>query len=385
VEEVSAQLLSELISGIYECALDSACWPEMLGKVRELMGFSNAAFSLHLRPSGAMLMNITSGIEKIWLERLAGYEEDVAAQWGELAAVAGPSLDEPVVLSRWNPEGVTERNRYAREWGMPQGLIDTLGLFVVNESAVTGAIALGRHVSAGPIGDRELRLGRLLLPHLRRAVAISRILDLQSVKASMLEESVDALSVGVFFVSRHGHVAHMNPAARRQVNGGRMLRIVSGCLVATDPAARIALDQAILEAAAEKPDTGLTRRTAPAIALPDGHGAGSIATPLSLERAMARSATPHAATVAVFVQDPAQVPALPGQAFARLYALTQAELRVVLAVAQGLGALEAARMLGVGERTVRTHLQSVFSKTETTRQTELLALLHAATPPTLSS
>jgi DNA-binding CsgD family transcriptional regulator len=30
---------------------------------------------------------------------------------------------------------------------------------------------------------------------------------------------------------------------------------------------------------------------------------------------------------------------------------------------------------------VRTHLQKVFSKTGVTRQTELLKLLHALTPP----
>jgi DNA-binding CsgD family transcriptional regulator len=32
-------------------------------------------------------------------------------------------------------------------------------------------------------------------------------------------------------------------------------------------------------------------------------------------------------------------------------------------------------MLGIGEPTVRTHLQGIFSKTGTSRQTELLQLL----------
>ena len=72
---------------------------------------------------------------------------------------------------------------------------------------------------------------------------------------------------------------------------------------------------------------------------------------------------------------------MPGEAFARLYKLTGAELRVLLALAQGLSAMEAADMLGIGEPTVRSHLQHIFSKTDTPRQTDLLRLLHNSTPP----
>jgi DNA-binding CsgD family transcriptional regulator len=73
---------------------------------------------------------------------------------------------------------------------------------------------------------------------------------------------------------------------------------------------------------------------------------------------------------------------MPGEAFAKLYGLTGGELRVLLALAQGLGGKEAADMLGVSESTVRTHLQRIFSKTSTSRQAELLQLLQSSSPPT---
>jgi DNA-binding CsgD family transcriptional regulator len=53
---------------------------------------------------------------------------------------------------------------------------------------------------------------------------------------------------------------------------------------------------------------------------------------------------------------------------------------VLLALAQGLGANEAAGMLGISEATVRTHLQRIFSKTDMPRQAELLCLLQSSTP-----
>lgn len=38
-------------------------------------------------------------------------------------------------------------------------------------------------------------------------------------------------------------------------------------------------------------------------------------------------------------------------------------------------------MLGIGEPTVRTHLQHIFSKTDTARQADVVRLLQNSTPP----
>jgi DNA-binding CsgD family transcriptional regulator len=72
---------------------------------------------------------------------------------------------------------------------------------------------------------------------------------------------------------------------------------------------------------------------------------------------------------------------MPGEAFSRLHKLTDSELRVLLALDHGLGAKEWAALLAIGEPTVRTHLQHIFAKTGTTRQANLLSLLHSSVPP----
>jgi DNA-binding CsgD family transcriptional regulator len=147
----------------------------------------------------------------------------------------------------------------------------------------------------------------------------------------------------------------------------------------TDPQARAAISKAIDEMAADEIDLGPAGHS---LAIPDADGGGYVATLLPVDRGRCRSImAPFAASVAVFAQDPTEVPLMPGEAFARLYGLTGGELRVLLALAQGLGAKEVADMLGIGEPTVRTHLQRMFSKTSTSRQVELLQLLQTSTPP----
>jgi DNA-binding CsgD family transcriptional regulator len=50
-------------------------------------------------------------------------------------------------------------------------------------------------------------------------------------------------------------------------------------------------------------------------------------------------------------------------------------------MAPGLSVKEAAKMLGIGENTAKTHLQHIHSKTGTSKQTELVRLFMSSTPP----
>jgi DNA-binding CsgD family transcriptional regulator len=57
------------------------------------------------------------------------------------------------------------------------------------------------------------------------------------------------------------------------------------------------------------------------------------------------------------------------------FGLTPAETRLALALANGMGLRDAAERNGVRLSTARVQLKSIFSKTETHRQAELVALL----------
>jgi len=151
-------------------------------------------------------------------------------------------------------------------------------------------------------------------------------------------------------------------------------------LAATNLAARAALSKATSEAASGEASD--LRASEYSVAIPDGTGGGHIATLLPIESGQRSGVlAPFAASVAIFMQDPIQAPAVPGEAFARLHKLTGGELRVLLALSQGLGGMEAADMLGISEATMRTHLQHMYSKTGTSRQTDLLRLLRNSAPP----
>ena len=269
-------------------------------------------------------------------------------------------------------------SRFAREVLEPFGLLDIIWFPALRTGGRMASMYASRSGKAPHYQQLEIGLLKLLSPHVCRALAISDALDIRALRSEMLEKTLDALVTGVFLTSRDGRVVYMNAAAERQVKTGNSIRIVNNRISPTDPATRAALSKAIDKASRDDIDLDTSEHS---LAIPDIDGAGYVATLLPVDRGQRSGIiAPFAASVAVFTKDPAEAPLMPGEAFARLYRLTGGELRVLLALTQGLGAKEAADVLGISEPTARTHLQHIFSKTDTTRQADLLRLLQNSTP-----
>jgi DNA-binding CsgD family transcriptional regulator len=61
-----------------------------------------------------------------------------------------------------------------------------------------------------------------------------------------------------------------------------------------------------------------------------------------------------------------------------MFGLTAAETRLAASIAQGTAPTDLARQLQISRTTVRSQLASIFAKTHTRRQAELVALLARA-------
>lgn len=376
----SASALSDLIGTIYDCALDPARWDEVLTRVRSELRFHHSALTLIELRSGAVRLSISSGVSEPWRSRMDDYGSAIVEQWGGPHVILTHPLHEPAVLSRINP-GALATGRYRKEWAEPQGLIDVMALVVARDDEAVGSVGLGRHRRDGPIGDEEVRAAALLLPHLQRTIAISRLLDLKTATAATFEAVIHELATAVLLIDAECRVVHANPAAHELLGLADAIRLREERLRLNSRGANKALAVAVRQAASGANAIG---RKGFNIPLRMDRGNERILHLLPLRPRIERTGTSAAAVAAVFVSPSNRRNDAGADIIAELFDLTPAEARVLNEVVGGRGNAAIASTLGIGEATVRTHLLRLFDKTGVHRRAELVALVSSFDLPVRS-
>ncbi len=375
--EVGLESFSKVVEAIYDCSLDPTCWQGTVEMIGALLESQRCALGLINYADGGR-----SEVAYNW-----GYDQETMRLHNEIYSRISPLFPQIQFL----PTGAVATqsmliddeefftSRYYEEWVKPQKLHDALMVKVLHTGQRTGLLAANRAESHPRYGDAELRLLTLLSPHVCRAVAISDALNLKTVRSEALEATLDALNSGVYLIDRSGRLIFMNRAAEHQVKTASAVRAERDRLSAVDPEAQLALGKAVAEAITEEAEASSANV---AVALPAANDVGLVATILPLMRGERRQVGENfAAAAAIFVQDPVVVPPFPGEAFAKLYGLSGSELRVLLAMMPGITVKKAADNLGISEATAKTHLQRIYAKTGTSKQTEIMQLFIGSAAP----
>jgi DNA-binding CsgD family transcriptional regulator/PAS domain-containing protein len=379
-DAISRQTFSDLIGSIYDCALDPSRWERTLGDISEALDcFALLLASTDLRHE-RLLLHKCIGVEAYQFERLSIYLPEVCAmQRGALAS--SRSLDEPHVMSRHLSPAYIEKSPYFQEWQNPAGMVDFMMFFLMHEPMHLSTFGVGRNERQGIVTEREIALGKLLLPHLRRAVTISKVLDARTIVGTRLAEALDALRCAVVLANEHGTILHANHSAEHMLDKGGPIQSAQGLLQATAPSAASELRCAITVAAANEAGIG---KTGLAIRLSEPDAPPIFAHVLPLTGSDFRIRLQPAAVAAVFIGAPpdAQEGA---DAVAAAFGLTPAETKVLASLFAGRTLAETAATLDIARPTAKTHLEHIFLKTGVTRQAELMRLWTGLISPTGSN
>jgi DNA-binding CsgD family transcriptional regulator len=217
---------------------------------------------------------------------------------------------------------------------------------------------------------------RLLAPHIRRAVAISDVLNMQAIKVSTFESALDLLQAGVLFVDRECRIVHANLAARSMLKDGAPILSVRGELRTHLPQTTTALKKAVAVAV----ETAIGGQGI-GVPLPQADGDPAHIHVLPLMSGETRSHLALGASAALFITAKGNGADLPAEAIAAVFDLSPAEIRVLERLIAGRTPAEIADDLGSALPTVRTHLSNIFAKTGTTGQADLIRLAAALAAP----
>jgi DNA-binding CsgD family transcriptional regulator len=301
------------------------------------------------------------------------YAASVAELWGGPARFLTVPLEEPILQSQATPRKSWETNAYYCDITRPRGLHDCVACVVVRDDHAIGIIALGQHLEQGEVSEDTMAALRLIAPHLRRAVVISRMFEKQDRLTTTFADVLNGIVAGACIVAADMTLLYANDAADAMLRRSTPVRLRHNKLTVIDALPDQLLARAVAQAAGQ--EAFLDRRSID-IPVRQENGMPSILQVLPLKhRSQTNSnALQTGAAAAVFITDSAAPLRPPSDALALLYKLTPAETRVFELVLNGMTPAEISNAICISVPTVRTHLSRVFEKTGCERQADLVQL-----------
>jgi DNA-binding CsgD family transcriptional regulator len=373
--------LWRVIGDVYDAALDSSRWPDVLGDAAAFVGGSSAALYWKDAASKTGGVHREDGRMDPAYRRL--YFETYAALDPATTAHVFADVDEPIAIADFSTPEEYRDTRIYREWIRPQGIVDGINTVVDKTGTAAGMFIVFRSERDGIVDEETRRRMRLLAPHVRRAVHVARAIESKDAETATFTDAFDGLSSGLFFVDPDGAVLHANTAGRGLLETGDLLRIRGGRLTASNPGTDIVFRDTFRSARAGDEQTGTKGVSVPLDTVNGGQQHVMHLLPLtSGERR--KSVAGSSAVAALFVHRVAIEARSAPEMIARHYSLTPMELRVLLAIVDVGGVPESAEALGVAQTTVKWHLGHLFQKTGTSRQADLVKLVAGFSSPLLS-
>jgi DNA-binding CsgD family transcriptional regulator len=368
IVSLEAEELGELLAAIYDAAVDRDAWAEALRQLTAHLGAHGTSVVFeHFRPRNGSFAHDHGMADE--------FRQSYATHYAALnpLSVIGLTFEAEDIFSIGDlmpPEQFRETPFY-REWMAPQGFADAICVYL-ERTIDSYALLLVRAQKGEPEEIARIRSRlRLVVPHLRRAARIGRLLEASGNALGAMDATLSTLSAGVFLVGVDAQLAYRNAAADRLLASEGPVRLNGGRLTTGEPhMARVLADA--IATSARLDGTG---SSASIDLASDGDGCWRVTIiPLVPYGARARLEA-FGATAAVFIA-PAEAALEAGiPSIAAQYGLTKAEARALNALIGHEDIASASRALGVSTATLKSHIAAIYAKTGLSRQVDIIKLL----------
>jgi DNA-binding CsgD family transcriptional regulator len=366
--KVSLEQFSEAVAQIHEAAAAPQQWPQALAAIMSLVDGERASL-LEIEATGS-LSNVTQ----------IGHDPASAREYAKNYYAIDPTCElvfrvpsmHAIATYDFFSEGYRSRHPYF-DFARRIDIGDVAGLHCPSAHNRRSALGVQRAFRAKRYGADERKTLELLARHISIARRVEGQLGEAWAAAAQMEAAFAAISCAALVLDGSGAVQHANAAAESLLRRGEGVGVRHGRLRFTDPPTQARFLIAVRAAVAE-----FGRSSAHPLVLANGETAELLIAPLRPNNPRAGQwQLPLAlAVISVGGVDTAAI----AWRMRQVYGLTPAEARVASLLAVGKNLQEIATVTGVTEPTLRTHLRSIFGKTGTRRQAELVAVaLRAAT------
>jgi DNA-binding CsgD family transcriptional regulator/PAS domain-containing protein len=356
------------LSALYDAAADPALWECFLRRLAQTTQARSAALVMHDFRQDSHALSRSWQIDP---EELRLYQEyygtvDIWTQRGQ-AKPAGHVCTSQSLC----PLAEMRTTEVYNDFMVPYDVEHGMFCLAENTGSRMTTLSLYRTSSSPEFGNSDLDILHFLTPHLQRVFRLHFQFSELKTRAAGFEKALDMLPTAVIFLGAQGEIVFMNLAARQLTSAKDGLVITRKGLRAGRSSESTQLETLVAEAVSTSAGKGSGPAGGLLVSRKNGLPLQVLIAPV---RNLVFDGVAPVCAVA-FVSDPSQRVRPVQEILRSLFGLTPAECRVALLLADGRPPREIGQTLGVSAYTLKTHLSSIYGKTSTSGQLQLLRLL----------
>jgi DNA-binding CsgD family transcriptional regulator len=376
LHELSDQSYSDSLDQVYACLEDARGWRCLCEHLRAATGSESIhLFALdhrHGTLSYSDGANLPVDGELAYMQRYRFIDP-------RMPLVMQRAAHEWMHCHEWLDDEFVARDPFYQEFLLPHRRRYASACKLVASEDATVVLSTLRTPEQGPLPPSAIGFLDALLPHLSRAVRIGIRNFVYSTQALVGQMLVNKLRQPVILITPGGDVMHANEAARQLLATTALVKVTNGKLSLTGGAAGELLRRCneLERSVKTGGEPGEARTEFQSLQVTGGHGSReqlyAFFTLVPPQEAM--GAFGLRPVILLLFYHPASAPAIDSSLLFAVFGLSPAECPIATALAEGRSLKEIARAQGTQHDTVRKQLRSIYQKTATNRQPELVRLL----------
>ena len=344
---------SDIIGKIYDCSLELSRWPSVLGEICDHMDALCAEVQSYNPVTYRATLNFSYGWDE---ETIALVHQQVTLNPGAPLALVAP-LDEPIWAESILDFEDFKKSHYYRLALSKVGHRDYIHVPLVRNVMEMTGWGVTRHVTRGSFTEEHVAFVKLLSPHIKRSLTIGKLLIESEVQSTSLDGLLASMQGAAFIVSHDLSIIFCNTLAEAELESGKFFIKERGRLKpqlsrVAEPVANLPQGSSMRGRDVEFKDDDGNLRQITLIHLPKSVGPQD--------------------QYLLLIRSPAAELVTPLGTAAQLFKLTLSESQLLAALLQGDTLDDAAQRIGTSRSTVKTHLESIFTKSGVNRQADLI-------------
>ena len=347
------QALTDLV---YGALFGETSWQDFLDTLNTRMPDGKSTLFFHDAVLGSGGISLTSGMDESAAET---YNHHYCSVNPWMAKASTRPVGLGVIADQMLPHQELVKTEFYNDYLRSIGCRSSIGVTIIREKSRSFNLSTLTSSADTTFNHRNATVLTELAPHLRRAFAFMRR---ERAHAAADKPLLDAIGVGLIYLSEHGKIRSMNLAAQAMLSEGGSIGVT--------PTARLDIADPGLN---ERLRTGFSS-AAPSATLYSGR-TGEIKYTLVRLASDFMSEFLQEPTAALIIERVLRVRSDFNDTLSSSEHLTAAELRIASSIASGLSLRDTAKLNDISYETARSHLKNIFSKLGINSQVALVRRL----------